>query len=191
VSSALGAHDVDVGQELHVQGDLAGSVAGGAAQATGVVREVACPVPQLTGFGGRGRSSRTPLYVATVERTLTPIGEASTRWTRLMPAGETERTCRGRSAPSALARRAGTRLSRPRVVLPDPDTPVTAVSRPRGIRAVVRLRRARLRGSECAHTGRRWLLCGSEKNAVIAQEGDRPLVAVAPLDLLAGAAWAQ
>ena len=39
-SVAVGAGDVDVGEELDVEGDASGAVAGGAAEAAGVVGEV-------------------------------------------------------------------------------------------------------------------------------------------------------
>ena len=51
---------------------------------------------------------------------------------RVMPPASTPFTWAGRELPAAAAARAGRRLSRIRVVLPDPDTPVTTVSRPLG-----------------------------------------------------------
>ena len=81
----------------------------------------------------RLRSSRTPLYVATVERTFVPIGVASMTLTRLTPPASTDSTCSGNGIPDMTAWRAGTKLSNTMVVLPDPDTPVTTVMRPIGI----------------------------------------------------------
>ena len=77
--------------------------------------------------------SITPEYVASVERTLMPIGVESTMRTRSTPAGSIEVTCAGSGRSSVLASIAGTSDSRIIVVLPEPETPVTAVSRPRGI----------------------------------------------------------
>ena len=77
--------------------------------------------------------SITPEYVASVERTLMPIGVESTMRTRSTPAGSIEVTCAGSGRSSVHASIAGTSDSRIIVVLPEPETPVTAVSRPRGI----------------------------------------------------------
>ena len=54
------------------------------------------------------------------------------RFARVMPSASTVRTCIGSFSPFAWAFSAGIRLSRIMVVLPDPETPVTAVRRPRG-----------------------------------------------------------
>ena len=54
------------------------------------------------------------------------------RFARSMPAASRTRTWAGGFSPAAAALSAGTRLSSTSVVLPEPDTPVTAVSRPRG-----------------------------------------------------------
>ena len=62
-----------------------------------------------------------------------PIGVESTMRTRSTPAGSIEVTCAGSGRSSVLASIAGTSDSRIIVVLPEPETPVTAVSRPRGI----------------------------------------------------------
>ena len=51
---AVRAGDVHVGQELHVQTDGAGAVAGGTAQGAGVVGEVSGLVPQGLGLGAAG-----------------------------------------------------------------------------------------------------------------------------------------
>ena len=67
-----------------------------------------------------------------MERTLAPIGVASMRFTRASPAASAERTWAGSAPPAMAARRPGMRLSSTSVVLPLPETPVTAVSRPRG-----------------------------------------------------------
>ena len=61
-----------------------------------------------------------------------PIGVASTSLACAMPGASTARTCAGSGRPSIVAASAGTRLSRTSVVLPDPDTPVTTLSRPFG-----------------------------------------------------------
>ena len=63
-----------------------------------------------------------------------PIGVASISLTWRMPGALTERTCSGGFFPSISADSPGIRLSRISVVLPYPDTPVTAVSRPLGNR---------------------------------------------------------
>ena len=67
-----------------------------------------------------------------MERTLMPMGVASMSFTCAMPSASTAFTCPGRAVPFTLACSAGMRLSRMRVVLPLPDTPVTTVSRPLG-----------------------------------------------------------
>ena len=54
-------------------------------------------------------------------------------FTRPMPSASTARTWSGSLRPAMRASRPGIRLSRIRVVLPDPDTPVTTVSRPLGM----------------------------------------------------------
>ncbi len=61
-----------------------------------------------------------------------PMGVASMSLTCRMPAASMPRTCGGRGFPAAAAARAGTRLSRISVVLPEPETPVTTESRPFG-----------------------------------------------------------
>ncbi len=83
----------------------------------------------------RRRSSSTPLYVATVERTFAPIGVASIIVTRSMPGASNARTCSGIRSSAIFAVSAGTRLSSTSVVLPDPETPVTTVRRCFGTRA--------------------------------------------------------
>ena len=50
-----------------------------------------------------------------------------------MPSASTAMTWSGSLRPAMRASRPGIRLSRIRVVLPDPDTPVTTVSRPLGM----------------------------------------------------------
>ncbi len=62
-----------------------------------------------------------------------PMGVASMSFTRWMPGASTAVTCAGSGCPAMTASRPGTRLSRIRVVLPEPDTPVTTVSRPLGM----------------------------------------------------------
>ena len=62
-----------------------------------------------------------------------PIGVASISFTRLMPGASTQWTCFGRGLSAIAASSPGTKLSRIRVVLPEPDTPVTTVKRPLGI----------------------------------------------------------
>ena len=64
---------------------------------------------------------------------LIPIGVASISFTWLMPGADTAFTCAGSASPRTCACRPGIRLSRINVVFPEPDTPVTAVSRPFGI----------------------------------------------------------
>ena len=54
-------------------------------------------------------------------------------FTRSIPSARRSLTWAGRGRPAVRASRAGTRLSRIRVVLPEPDTPVTTVSRPLGM----------------------------------------------------------
>jgi len=71
--------------------------------------------------------------VATVERTFAPIGVASMRFARSMPSASIERTCSGGFSPADRALSAGINDSSTIVVLPEPDTPVTATRRPRGI----------------------------------------------------------
>ena len=61
-----------------------------------------------------------------------PMGVASMSLTRAMPGASTLCTCAGSGCPAAAACKAGTRLSKISVVLPEPDTPVTTVSRPLG-----------------------------------------------------------
>ena len=78
-------------------------------------------------------SSCTLAYVATVERTLIPIGVASMSFTWSMPSALTDFTCAGSFSPRICAESAGIRLSRMSVVLPEPETPVTTVRRPFGI----------------------------------------------------------
>ena len=63
-----------------------------------------------------------------MERTLAPIGAASTR-TTLFTSASSSSAGAGRGLPAILASRAGTRVSRTRVVFPAPETPVTAVMR--------------------------------------------------------------
>ena len=67
-----------------------------------------------------------------MDRTFVPMGAASMRHTRRMPSASTAFTWSGSVPPDTAAVSAGTRLSRMTVVLPEPDTPVTAVSRPFG-----------------------------------------------------------
>ena len=62
-----------------------------------------------------------------------PIGVASISLTCSIPGASIAVTWTGSVSPRMEACKAGIRLSRIRVVLPDPDTPVTAVSRPFGI----------------------------------------------------------
>ncbi len=62
-----------------------------------------------------------------------PIGVASISFTWEIPAGSTERTWEGRGVFAIAASMPGTRLSRIRVVFPEPETPVTTVRRPLGI----------------------------------------------------------
>ncbi len=137
-ASAHGAGDVHVGQELHVQADGARAVAFGAAQLPRVVGEVARLQPGCLGVGRarrrrdaarRARRSRWPRY----ERTFEPMGVASMRFARSMPAASMRLTWEGSFALLAFATSAGMRLSSTSVVLPEPDTPVTAVRRPRGM----------------------------------------------------------
>ena len=78
-------------------------------------------------------SSSAPQYVATVERTLMPMGVASMRFARRMPSASIAVTCSGSVWPVAAAVSAGISVSSTSVVLPEPDTPVTAMSRPLGI----------------------------------------------------------
>ena len=62
-----------------------------------------------------------------------PIGVASMSFTCAMPSASTALTWGGSGLPAVCAASAGTRLSRISVVLPEPDTPVTTVSRPLGM----------------------------------------------------------
>ena len=62
-----------------------------------------------------------------------PMGVASMSFTCRTPAASTAKTCSGSFCSLIAAVRPGTRLSKIRVVLPEPDTPVTAVSRPLGM----------------------------------------------------------
>ena len=61
------------------------------------------------------------------------MGVASMSFTCAMPSALIARICAGRAAPWMVASSAGTRLSSTMVVLPEPDTPVTTVSRPLGM----------------------------------------------------------
>ena len=61
-----------------------------------------------------------------------PMGVASMSFTFRIPGARISRTGEGRGAPWTEAARPGTRLSSTRVVLPEPETPVTAVSFPLG-----------------------------------------------------------
>ena len=70
-----------------------------------------------------------------MERTFTPMGVASTRSTRAMPGASTDSTCPGSGVPASDAFSPATRLSSTSVVFPEPDTPVTQVRRPFGMRA--------------------------------------------------------
>ena len=63
-----------------------------------------------------------------------PMGVASISLTRPMPGASTARTCSGSLAPRMAASSAGIRLSKISVVLPEPETPVTTVKRPLGMR---------------------------------------------------------
>ena len=62
-----------------------------------------------------------------------PMGVASMSLTCAMPSALTDRMCGGSAWPLMPASSAGIRLSSTMVVLPEPDTPVTTVSRPLGI----------------------------------------------------------
>ena len=62
-----------------------------------------------------------------------PMGVASMSFTCSMPSARMSVTWSGIRFPRVNASNAGTRLSKIRVVLPDPETPVTTVSRPLGI----------------------------------------------------------
>ena len=73
-----------------------------------------------------------PQYVATVERIFEPIGVASINSTFETPSASIERAEAGNAAPPMDERNAGTSVSNTIVVFPEPDTPVTTVSRPRG-----------------------------------------------------------
>ena len=64
-----------------------------------------------------------------------PMGVASMSLTWRMPSASMRFTCAGSLPPAVAAARAGTRLSSTMVVLPEPDTPVTTVSRPLGMSA--------------------------------------------------------
>ena len=62
-----------------------------------------------------------------------PMGAASMSFTCAMPSARISRMCGGSARPPMLASSAGIRLSSTMVVLPEPDTPVTTVSRPFGM----------------------------------------------------------
>ena len=62
-----------------------------------------------------------------------PMGVASMSLTCAMPSARISRICAGRALPFIFASSAGTRLSSTIVVFPEPDTPVTTVSRPLGM----------------------------------------------------------
>ena len=81
----------------------------------------------------RRRSSRTLEYVATVLLTFLPIGTLSINSIFLMPSQSISRTSSGNSSPLICDFTAGYNASKSNVVLPLPDTPVTAVSFPFGI----------------------------------------------------------
>ena len=74
--------------------------------------------------------------MATVERMLMPMGEASIRFARWIPSAVMLLTGKGSFSPAQWAERPGIRLSSTMVVLPEPETPVTAVSLPFGISTV-------------------------------------------------------
>ena len=61
------------------------------------------------------------------------MGVASIRFARLMPSAASAVTCSGSASPAAAWASAGMSVSSTSVVLPEPDTPVTAISRPRGM----------------------------------------------------------
>ena len=61
-----------------------------------------------------------------------PMGVASISFTCAISSASTLFTCAGRAVPFTFACKAGIRLSSTSVVLPEPDTPVTTVSRPLG-----------------------------------------------------------
>ena len=68
-----------------------------------------------------------------MERTLMPMGVASISLIRVIPGASADRTWPGSGRPAVAASRPGIRLSKIRVVLPEPETPVTAVSFPLGM----------------------------------------------------------
>ncbi len=68
-----------------------------------------------------------------MDRTLMPMGEASISFTWAMPSAVMLFTCAGKCSPFNFASSPGIRLSNTIVVFPDPDTPVTTVSRPLGM----------------------------------------------------------
>ena len=135
---ACRAFDIDVRQELHVERNRSRAVARRATQLASVIGE--CPplsdrwsAQHLIFANARRRSSWTPQYVATVERMFAPIGVASIRCALDTPSASRSRTCVGCGDLSIRDCKAGINISSTIVVLPEPDTPVTAVSRPRGI----------------------------------------------------------
>ena len=62
-----------------------------------------------------------------------PMGVASISLTCRIPSASIARMCAGSASPLIFAFSAGTRLYSTIVVFPEPDTPVTTVSRPFGI----------------------------------------------------------
>ena len=71
--------------------------------------------------------------MATVERTLIPIGVASMSFICDIPSHLTSFICSGSLVLLIEAVSAGIKLSNTKVVLPDPETPVTTVNLPFGI----------------------------------------------------------
>ena len=136
-TTACRADDLDVGQKLHVERYRTRAIARRAAQSASVVAKCACLVAGCLGLGRAGegatqfimdvgisRYRRT--HVGTDGRGVYQVGTCNAL-------GIDQRTCFGRRSPAACALSAGMSVSSTNVVLPEPETPVTATRRPRGI----------------------------------------------------------
>lgn len=138
----------------HVEFDLAGPFAGGAAQAAGVAGEVRSLPAALFGRGGDGVGAAQVVEDVGVSSDggadVDADGGCVDDVDAVMTSGAIFRMASGSGCPAARAFSAGNRLSRTRVVLPEPEAPVTAASRPRG------MYRSRA-WTVCSGAARRWM----------------------------------
>ena len=135
---ACRAFDIDVRQELHVERNRSRAVARRATQLASVIGE--CPRFQTDGPRSIcfcERASKIVMDAAICSDGGTYV-RADRRGIDKMCLGDTpsasrSRTCVDCGDLSIRDCKAGINISSTIVVLPEPDTPVTAVSRPRGI----------------------------------------------------------